>query len=860
MLQLASSFGEDCEKYSVTNYTIISEKDPNFTISLIDESSFGRATASIGDVDNNGVKDLVVGQPYADNRKGAVFLVTLDTDKTVLATTKIEHQNLQQELNDQDRFGFSVENIGDINGDGIDDLAVGASQHDDGTINGGAVFILFMDTSGQIGSYSKISGNSGSLQGLKDKAYLGMTENIALLGDVNGDGVNDIAVGSAQEGSGQGVYILYLTSQGTVKKQHFISASNFTSDIYPAVEFGVILDCLGDLDNDGMPELAIGQRDYSSTTYTYSKGAIHIAFFDTDWNLKKYNTISKKNTPLLSGMGEDNIFGISIENAGDVNGDGINDLMAGSHELVGDALSKLFILTLDSKGEPTSSIEIEPGSFPEMGAFNAFFPVENYGDLDDDGITDFGFGNNDYDGSGTNHGAIALYNLCGVVDNVTISGNVAFEDALMSKAKVLLYQEDGELAQKITIDSESYSFDKVPIGPYYIVATPQGNDTTVFKSAETSVFNAQNNYSPSDLYLERKQYSISIEVGGEGNDFEAQVILTKKLTSKDETADTLYFPEDYPIMFETDAGYDYTVAILPTNNFADLYEEKSIELRYLNKDTTLSVVPEHITHSIKGAVINSKGDVIPSSIKIYKVAEEKDELVTEMQTSNPFSATVYGNGTFYIVAQPDTDFMNDYLIATTANIFVDSDTDNIVIELQSTKHSLAGSLTTYDGKEPAGKLLLYRTEISDNNLVASMDIPSNGAFSFPNIEKGSYILIAEPSQELSNIYSRDQYPELIVVDANIGGIELFFDKPVGVISSEIADATLYPNPASSYISVRTETDITAITIHTQLGSIVYKATVRGNTPIFIGNLLPGQYTATIQTGTATKKIPLIIRH
>lgn len=56
-----------------------------------------------------------------------------------------------------DRFGAGVTSIGDLDGDGVDDLAVGASYDDDGDTNVGAVYILFMNTDGTVKSESKIS-------------------------------------------------------------------------------------------------------------------------------------------------------------------------------------------------------------------------------------------------------------------------------------------------------------------------------------------------------------------------------------------------------------------------------------------------------------------------------------------------------------------------------------------------------------------------------------------------------------------------------------------------------------------------------------------------------------------------------
>ena len=97
-------------------------------------------------------------------------------------------------LTDFDYFGTSVANIGDLDGDGVNDLAVGAEEDDDGGANRGAVHIIFMNTDGSVDSTVEINDSTANGPTLANDDYFGAS--VANIGDLDGDGVNDLAVGA----------------------------------------------------------------------------------------------------------------------------------------------------------------------------------------------------------------------------------------------------------------------------------------------------------------------------------------------------------------------------------------------------------------------------------------------------------------------------------------------------------------------------------------------------------------------------------------------------------------------------------------------------------------------------------------
>ncbi|MCP4962497.1 MAG: hypothetical protein GY925_24900, partial [Actinomycetia bacterium] len=131
-------------------------------------------------------------------------------------------------LDNSDWFGSSASAVGDIDGDGVVDLAVGAYLDDDGGSNRGAVYLLFLNADGTVKAEQKISDTAGGLSvALDNNDYFGYS--VSGMGDIDGDGIADIAVGARFDDDGGtdrgAVYVLFLNSDGTVKAEQKISDS-----------------------------------------------------------------------------------------------------------------------------------------------------------------------------------------------------------------------------------------------------------------------------------------------------------------------------------------------------------------------------------------------------------------------------------------------------------------------------------------------------------------------------------------------------------------------------------------------------------------------------------------------------------
>ena len=160
-------------------------------------------------------------------------------------------------------FAADVASVGDLDGNGVGDLVVGAPMDTDGGTLFGSVWVLFLDTDGDVDFPQKISATQGGFAGaLGVASYFGSA--VASLGDLDGDGVTDLAVGADGDAAGGfrrgAVWILFLRTDGTVKTQTKITGGvgGFTPALEDMDRFGCALALIGDTDNDGRKELAVG--------------------------------------------------------------------------------------------------------------------------------------------------------------------------------------------------------------------------------------------------------------------------------------------------------------------------------------------------------------------------------------------------------------------------------------------------------------------------------------------------------------------------------------------------------------------------------------------------------------------------
>ncbi len=398
----------------------ISATQGGFGGTLGDSDFFGCSVTALGDLDGDGVTDLAVGANSTDGAalgEGAVWVLFLRADGTVRTQQEISSTEggFMGGLEFIDFFGSSVTALGDLDGDGVADMAVGTPGDDDGGTNRGATYVLFLDTDGTVKGQQKISSSAGGFTGaLADGDSWSIS--VAAAGDLNGDGVTDLAAGALETDQRGAVWVLFLAADGTVQAQHRISdgAGGLPASTLEGNDsFGRSLVALGDLDGDGISELAVGA---SAASFSTSRGAVWVLFPRSDGTLRDYRKIDENEGGIPAGAlsGFFN-FGMSVAALGDLDGDGVNDLAVGALEIggsggAGSRLGAVWVLFLRADGTVREHrITSVPRALVNEGD-DVARSLATLGDLDGDGVVDLLAGApGDDDGGGgssANRGAL----------------------------------------------------------------------------------------------------------------------------------------------------------------------------------------------------------------------------------------------------------------------------------------------------------------------------------------------------------------------------------------------------------------------------------------------------------------------
>ena len=275
------------------------------------DSDFGIAAWTAGDVDGDGFDDLFVGAPTwqdspAEEGRGHVYMGSpggLEASPSWV---------LESEL-DGAWFGFSGGTSGDVDGDGYDDLVVGAPSYSNGQAAEGAAFLYLGSVSGLATTHAWM------MESNKAEANCGF--DVAGAGDVDGDGFDEVVVGcSHYDGpeNAEGRAYLYAGSAYGLSA----GATWYTEANQTWANLGTGVSSAGDVNGDGYGDVAIGAYSYDDgesnegvvQVYAGSASGLDPAPF---WSVG-----SDSNSALLG----------RTVSAADVNGDGLSDVISGSHE------------------------------------------------------------------------------------------------------------------------------------------------------------------------------------------------------------------------------------------------------------------------------------------------------------------------------------------------------------------------------------------------------------------------------------------------------------------------------------------------------------------------------------------------
>ena len=295
----------------------------------------GTALSSAGDVNNDGWIDLLIGAPNYDPggavSTGGVYLLYGPHDESL--ELDVADAFMQGEAT-ADYAGQRVEGAGDLNGDGFDDMIIAAWGNDTGGSAAGAVYLV----NGPISGDMSLVDADRTLVGEDPGDHAGSA--VVNAGDMNGDGYSDLFVGSPDHSAeGDGAGAAYLLHGPIEVDMSMAGADAKIVGSRAGDHVGSSVARVGDVNGDSFQDLAVGA--YLEDTGGINAGAVYLMMGPVSGTILVDNSDGG-----FIGQADGDRAGWSIAGPGDVNGDGIDDVLVGApdHDVNGNNAGAVYLM------------------------------------------------------------------------------------------------------------------------------------------------------------------------------------------------------------------------------------------------------------------------------------------------------------------------------------------------------------------------------------------------------------------------------------------------------------------------------------------------------------------------------------
>ena len=387
------------------------ETIPPADVTITGESAdddFGWRATPAGDVNGDGIPDVIVGAPSNDAVAGFAGRAYLFYGPLAGNINAADADAIISAEAFGDNLGFSVASAGDVNKDGFDDVLIGARSNDTQGIQSGRVYIFNGPLSGSLAATDADAIISGA-------EFEEVGRAVAPVGDLNGDGFDDIVLGTGiAGGSFEGRVFVF---NGPISGDRTAASADaiITGSLFNEA-LGTSVARAGDMNGDGIDDLILGAPRFPLNGA--DTGRAYIFYGPVAGTM-----IDTQADAIIFGENLNDDFGVSVDGAGDVNGDGIDDVIVGADQLFNEGTGKAYVfygpLAGDIQAANADAIMVGEVAQDIFGT-----SVAGVGDFNGDGFADVIVGAWDNGGGGGRSGR--AYTFFGPLAGTIAAGDADF--------------------------------------------------------------------------------------------------------------------------------------------------------------------------------------------------------------------------------------------------------------------------------------------------------------------------------------------------------------------------------------------------------------------------------------------------